>query len=95
MIHMNNKYYIGVVMHLIIKLPEFQKIVESTCPTRWVDGSICLPADDTVNKAFLEAEYIVELLESTLCYICSDFTCDKYNCELYMEHCTCKGAPSL
>lgn len=56
-----NEYYFSVVMHLIAKYPAFQTIVENTCPTRWLDGSICSPADDTVNKAFMETELLMEL----------------------------------
>ena len=48
-------------MHLIANYPEFQTIVENTCPTRWADGTICSPADDTMNKAFMETELLMEL----------------------------------
>lgn len=54
-------YYFDVVMHLIAEYPAFQTIVENTCPTRWLDGSICPPADDTMNKAFMETELLMEL----------------------------------
>jgi len=60
---MNCNYYLGLVIDLIANLPEFQNIVENTCPTMWLDGSICPPADDTINKAFMEAEFIIELIK--------------------------------
>lgn len=60
---MKCNYYIGLVTDLIANVPEFQNIVENTCPTRWLDGSICFPADDTYNKAFMEAEFIIDLME--------------------------------
>lgn len=55
------EYYFDVVMHLIANHPDFQTIVENTCPTRWSDGTICSPADDTMNKAFMETELLMEL----------------------------------
>ena len=55
------EYYFDVVMHLIANYHEFQTIVENTCPTRWADGTICSPADDTMNKAFMETELLMEL----------------------------------
>lgn len=58
---MDNNWYFGVVMHLIAQYPAFQNIVESTCPTRWIDGTVCPPADDTMNKAFMETELLMEL----------------------------------
>ena len=54
-------YFENLIINIIGTYPEFQKIVESTCPTRWADGSICPPADDTMNKAFMEYELLVEL----------------------------------
>lgn len=61
MIIMSLNYYLGLVTALIAQSPEFQKISQNTCPTRWADDSICSPADDTMNKAFMEAEYLMEL----------------------------------
>lgn len=58
---MSFNFYHGVVMHLIGQYPGFQNVVTSTCPTRWVDGSVCPPADDTLNKAFMEVELLMEL----------------------------------
>ena len=55
------EYYFDVVMHLIANYPDFQIIVENNCPTRWSDGTICSPADDTMNKAFMETELLMEL----------------------------------
>jgi hypothetical protein len=92
---MNDKYYVGLVTGLIASLPEFQNIVENTCPTRWADGSICPPADDTMNKAFMEAEFIVELIDSTMCICEPHVSCDKYNCNNYMIFGTCYGALPL
>lgn len=92
---MSLNYYIGLVTGLIAQYPKFQNIVSSTCPTRWVDGTVCAPADDTMNKAFMEAEWIIELLNSTMCLCEPEVSCDKYNCYNYMVCNTCNGASSL
>lgn len=55
------KFYYNSVILLIAQYPEFQKKVNRTCPTFWVDGSTCSPVDDTLNKAFLEVERLVWL----------------------------------
>ena len=59
---MSNEYYLGLVTDLIANLPEFQYIVENTCPTRWLDGSVCPPGDDTYNKAYMEAGFLEYLI---------------------------------
>ena len=58
---MNSDYYFYTIMCLIAKYPEFQNKVANTCPTRWLDGTVCPPADDTRNKAFMETEMLMEL----------------------------------
>ena len=83
---MSLNYYIGLVTGLIAQYPDFQTIVENTCPTRWVDGSVCPPADDTMNKAFMEAEYIVELLNYAMCTCEPEVSCNKYNCNASCIH---------
>ena len=95
MIIMNLDYYIGLVTGLIAQYPAFEQIVSSTCPTRWIDGTVCPPAYDTMNKAFMEAEFIVELLDSAMCICEDEVSCDKYNCCNYMVFCSCNGALSL
>ena len=92
---MNNKYYIGLVTGLIAQYPAFQNIVASTCPTLDMNFKPCPPADDTYNKAFMEAEFIVELLDSAMCICAPEFSCDKYNCNNYMIFGTCYGVPPL
>ena len=56
-----NDFYFNTIMYLIAKYPGFQNKVENTCPTRWADNTVCSPADDTLNKAFMETELLVEL----------------------------------
>ena len=88
---MKNDYYFALVMGLIAQYPAFQNIVESTCPTRWFDGSTCSPADDTMNKAFMETEVIMEILDSTMCLYCDEHTCDPNYCDHY-ENGRCPSA---
>lgn len=57
-------YYIELVMGLVASSPGFQEIVENSCPTRWLDGSICSPADDLMNKAFMEVDILLMQLEA-------------------------------
>ena len=92
---MSDNYYVSLVMDLIASNPDFEKIVSSTCPTRWIDGTVCPPAHDTYNKAFLEAEFIVELLDSAMCICEPEVSCDKYNCCNYMVFGTCHGVSPL
>lgn len=54
-----NKYYLGIIMDLILSIPEFQKIAEECCPTYWLDGTKCSPSEHAENIAFMEAEHIM------------------------------------
>lgn len=92
---MSDNYYRGLVTGLIAQYPAFKQIVSSTCPTRWIDGTVCPPAHDAYNKAFMEAEFIVELLDSAMCICEPECSCDKYNCNNYMVFRTCYGVPPL
>ena len=86
----NNEYYMGVVMHLLTQLDSFKTIVENSCPTLDINLKPCSYADDLSNKAFLIAENVIDILESTLCQY-GNYTCDKYNC-IEFAYSQCYGA---
>ena len=87
---MNNKYYMGVVMHLLTQFNGFKNIVESTCPTLDINFKPCSYADDMVNKAYLSTEIVIDILESSLCQY-GNHCCDKYNC-IEFAYSRCYGA---
>lgn len=59
-------YYECLVISMISETPGFAKFAESTCPTYWMDGSMCSPVDDLINKASMEAEVLIALIDGTI-----------------------------
>lgn len=66
MIIMEFNYYACLVIGMIAETPAFVEFAESTCPTYWIDGSICSPVDDLINKASMETELLIALIDETI-----------------------------
>ena len=54
-------YYRCLVMGIIEMYPAFDEIVTSTCPTYWIDGTVCSYSDDRSNKASMEVDYLIDM----------------------------------
>lgn len=54
----NDKYYFGLVLDLMVSVPEFREFCRNSCPTYWLDGTKCSEIDDAYNKASLEIDFL-------------------------------------
>lgn len=55
---MNNHYYLCILTSMLAELPVVEHIANNSCPTIWLDGTLCEPIYHLHNIAFCIAEEI-------------------------------------